>query len=247
MQSDVQIEVYPTDAEAVDAAAALVADHVRTAAARGSASVALGAGRSGRATMVALAARGDLPWAVVDWYLADERCSQAPDPLAHATVARDSLFMPRGVTAARIHGPELGVADAERVATSYAAKLGERLGPDGELDVVVLGIGADGALGVLTSECAALESPSWVAVVPGPRAGEPARISVTPALLGRARQVIVTAVGPETARAVAAALRDHRGAAACVLPSDRVTWVVDRDAAGELMKDATPVVDGARS
>jgi Flp pilus assembly protein CpaB len=54
-------------------------------------------------------------------------------------------------------------------------------------------------------------------------------------------------VGPETARAVAAALRDRRGAAACVLPSDRVTWVVDRDAAGELMKDATPVVDGTRS
>jgi 6-phosphogluconolactonase len=247
MQSGVQIEVYPTDADAVDAAAALVAEHVRAAAARGSASVALSASRTGRASMVALAARGDLPWAVVDWYLADERCSQAADPLAHATVARDSLFMPRGVAATRIHGPELGVADAERLAASYAATLGERLGPDGALDVVVLGIGADGTLGVLTNECAALDAPSWVAVVPAPRAGEPARISMTPALLARARQVVVTAVGPETARAVAAALRDGRGAAACVLPSERVTWVVDRDAAGELMKDATPVVEGARS
>ena len=51
--------------------------------------------------------------------------------------------MPRdGFTAARIHGPELGVADAERAATSYDAKLGEWLGPDDVLDVVVLGIGA---------------------------------------------------------------------------------------------------------
>jgi 6-phosphogluconolactonase/glucosamine-6-phosphate isomerase/deaminase len=214
MQRDVQIEVYPTDADAADAAATLVAEHVR-AAARGRATVALGAGRSGRATMVALAGRGDLPWAAIEWFLADERMGPAGDPLAHATVARDSLFGPRGVAAARGHAPPIE-ADAERVAATYAARLAERLGPDATLDVVVLGIGADGALGALAPGCAALDALAWVAAVPSAVAGARARQrhAGVPRPGGG---VIVTAVGPDGVRAVAAALRGGRGPAARVL------------------------------
>jgi len=241
MQSAVQIEVYPTDADAAEAAAALVATHIRAAATPGRATVALGASRSGRSAMVALAARGELPWAAVEWFLADERCGAAGDPLAHATVARDSLFGPRGIAASRVHAPALDGANAEHVASSYAATLGEHLGADGIVDVVLLGIGADGALGALVPDCAALDVSSWVAVVPAPRPGEPARVAMTPAFVARARHVVVTAVGPDAARAVASALRDGRGPAARVLPSERVTWVVDRGAADELMKNATPV------
>jgi 6-phosphogluconolactonase/glucosamine-6-phosphate isomerase/deaminase len=245
MQSAVQIEVYPTDADAADAAATLIAERVRAATGGRRATVAVGAGRSGRATMVALAARGDLPWASVEWFLADERVGPANDPLAHATVARDSLFGPRGVTAARIHRPELG-ADAGEIAARYASLLAERLGPDGVLDVVALGLGADGALGALAPVSAALDASTWVAAVPPSAADEPARVSITPALLGRAGHVIVTAVGPDTAAVVASALREGRGPAARVLPSARVTWVVDRGAAETLLKGASPVEGPAR-
>jgi 6-phosphogluconolactonase/glucosamine-6-phosphate isomerase/deaminase len=240
MQSAVQIEVYPTDADAADAAATLIAEHARTAVARGRATVALGAGRSGRATMVALAGRGDLPWAAVDWFLADERLGPPGDRLAHATVAHDSLFGPRGVAPTRVHAPRIE-PDGERVAAAYAALLGERLGADAALDVVVLGIGSDGALGALGPGCAALDAAGWAAAVPSAIAGEPARVSITPALLARARHVIVTAAGPDTAAAVASALRDGHGPAARVLPSARVTWVVDRAAASVLLADASPV------
>jgi 6-phosphogluconolactonase/glucosamine-6-phosphate isomerase/deaminase len=64
---------------------------------------------------------------------------------------------------------------------------------------------------------------------------------MTPAFLARARHVVVTAVGPATADAIAAALRDGRGPAARLLPGERVTWIVDRDAAGVLLKGATAV------
>jgi 6-phosphogluconolactonase/glucosamine-6-phosphate isomerase/deaminase len=236
-----QIEVYPTDAEAADAAAALVADRLRAAAASGRAVAAVGGGRAGRATLVALAGRGDLPWSAVEWCLADERCGDAADPLAHAKVARDSLFTPRGVAAARIHVPVLDGATAETIAARYAERLAALLGPEGVLDVVVLAIGPDGALGALVPGTPALAAGTWVAVVPPAIGGEPPRVTMTPELLGRARHVVVTAVGPATARAVAAALKDGRGPGARVLPSDRVTWVVDRDAAGILLKDATAV------
>jgi 6-phosphogluconolactonase len=236
-----QIEVYPTDAEAADAAAALIAERLRTAARSGRATAAVGGGRSGRAILVALAGRGDLPWSAVDWCLADERCGDAADPLAHATVARDSLFGPRGIAAARVHVPLVDGSDAGTIAARYVERLVALLGPDGALDVVVLGIGPDGALGALAPNSAALDATAWVAVVPSATSGEPPRVAMTSALLARARHVVVIAVGPETARAVAAALRDGQGPAAGVLPSDRVTWVVDRDAAAVLLKDATAV------
>jgi 6-phosphogluconolactonase len=236
-----QIEVYPTDAEAADAAAALVAERLRAAAGAGRATAAVSGGRTSRATLVALAARGDLPWAAVEWCLADERCGDTTDPLAHAKVARESLFTPRGVAATRIHAPLVDGADAETVAARYAERLAEVLGPGGVLDVVVLGIGADGALGALVPGAQSLDGTGWVVAIPPTVGGEPPRVAMTPALLARARNIVVTAVGPETAGAVAAALRDGQGPAARVLPGERVTWVVDRDAAGVLLKDATAV------
>jgi 6-phosphogluconolactonase len=236
MQSAMRIEVYPTDADALDAVATLVAERTR---AGGRASVALGGGRSGRAVMAALAGRGDLPWERIDWYLADERCGAPDDPRTSAKIARDTLFGPRGVAAAAVCAPAPDGGSAEDVAARWAETLAGRLGPTGRIDVVVLGLGADGALGALPPVSAALDATAWAAPVPA-AGGEPARVSVTPALLDRAGHVVVVAVGPEPAAALARALRSGEGPAARVPPSDRATWIVDRDAAGELLKDATP-------
>src|SRR5206468_2982035 len=94
------LEVYPSDAEAFEAAAALAAEHLRSTGAR--AAVALAGGRSGRGVMTALAARGDLPWERVEWFWGDERCVPADDGRSNLRLARDSLFVPRGVPAGRI-------------------------------------------------------------------------------------------------------------------------------------------------
>jgi 6-phosphogluconolactonase len=234
-----QIEVYPSDADAIEAAAAIVAERLREAAlARGRARAALGGGRPGRATMVALAARGDVPWGRVDWFLADERCTDAADPLAHAKVAQQSLFAPRGVAPTDVRAPRPDGAAPEDVAARYGGELVAVLGPAAVLDVVVLAVGADGALGALAPASAALGSPALVAVV-GPTASDDAsRVTLTAACIARARHVVVTAVGPDVAAAVRAALREGTGPAATTPPSERVAWIVDRDAAGELLKDA---------
>jgi 6-phosphogluconolactonase/glucosamine-6-phosphate isomerase/deaminase len=126
------------------------------------------------------------------------------------------------------------------MAEQFAATLGTRLGPDGSVDLVVLTLAPDGALGALAPGSAALRDPAWVAVIPA-TPGEPDRVSVTPALLAGARHVAVVATGVEVADAVAAALRDGSGPAACTLPSDRVTWIADRAAADALVRDAVPV------
>src|SRR5207249_8399543 len=87
------LEVYASDAEAFEAAAALAAEHLRSAGAR--ATVALAGGRSGRGGMVALAARGDLPWGRVEWFWGDERCVSPDHGRGNLRPARDPLLVPR--------------------------------------------------------------------------------------------------------------------------------------------------------
>src|SRR5207302_165928 len=89
-----QVDVYPTDAEAFEAAAALVATHLRASGARPT--IALAGGRGGRGVLVALAVRSDVPWDRVAWFWGDERCVPADDPRSNVRVARDSRGRPAG-------------------------------------------------------------------------------------------------------------------------------------------------------
>jgi len=243
-----QIDVYPTDAEAYEAAAALAAAHLREVAPGRRATLALAGGRSGRGIMVALAARGDLPWDRVDWFWGDERCVAPDDPQSNVRVARDSLFIPRGIAAERIHPPPLALGDPARIADAYGATVVTRLAASGGgFDVVLLGMGADGHVASLMPGSRALDATTPVAVVAASEVqSEPrvARITVTPPVLRAARRVIVTVTGDAKAAVVAAAMRSEgevrRIPARLVQPAERVTWVIDRAAAAELLRDARP-------
>jgi len=242
-----QIDVYPTDAEAFEAAAALAATRLREAAAGRRATAALAGGRSGRGVMVALAARGDLPWDRIDWLWGDERCVPPDDPRSNVRLARDSLFVPRGIAAARIHPPPLELGDPARIAEAYAATVAARLEESGgAFDLVLLGMGDDGHVASLAPRSRALDATTPVAAVAAEEMGtEPrvARVTLTPPVLRAARAVIVTATGDAKAAIVAAAMREGAARelpARLVQPSERVTWVIDRAAAAELLRGARP-------
>jgi 6-phosphogluconolactonase len=239
----VHVDVYQTDAEAFEATAAAAAAVVREAATAGPVTVALAGGRGGRGVMLALAARGDLPWERLDWWWGDERCVPPDDPRSNVKVARDSLLVPRGIAAERIHPPPLALGDAERIAAAYAAALGAAP----VFDLVLLGMGADGHVASLVPGCAALQatvSCAAVALVEVSEEPRVARVTLTPPVLAAARRVLVTVAGDAKARAVAAALRGPadpaRVPAHLVRPSERVRWIVDRAAAAELLREARP-------
>lgn len=235
-----QLEVYQTDAEAYEAAAELAAGHLVAAAKAGTATLALPGGRGARAVQLALAGRGEIAWARIACVFTDERCVPADHADSNLKVARDSLLVPRAVPAERVHPVPVDAADP---AAAYAATL-DRLGP---LDVVLLDLGDDGTIAALMPGSGALDATTSATAVPArevtadPRVE---RVTVTPRVLAAARHVVVTCVGSERASAVAAALRDpvdpKRRPVQLVLPSPSTTWVVDRAAAGQLLRDARP-------
>ncbi len=244
-----KLDVYQTDAEAFEAAAALAADRLRAATSGRRASIALSGGRGGRGVMLGLAARSDVPWDRVDWFWGDERCVPPDDAKSNVRLARESLLVPRGVPAARIHPPPVDRGAPDTIAAGYAATLRELLPGDGVpiFDVVLLGVGKNTHVASLMPGCRALHATEPVAAVAVEEVSEDpivARVTVTPPVLAAARHVIVVVAGPEKAGPVGAALRDppdpDRIPAQLVRPSDRVSWVVDRAAAELLLRDAAP-------
>jgi 6-phosphogluconolactonase len=237
-----KLDVYQTDAEAFEAAAALLAETATTAS--GPVAVAVSGGRDGRGVLAAVAGRGDLPWARIEWYLADERCVPTTDPRSNFRLVRQTLLEPRGIAAARVHAPDTALGAPEEVAAAYAGVVAALGRP---FDVVLLGMGPDGHVASLAPGCRALDATAPYAAVAAAEMGtEPRvdRITVTPPWLRAARRVIVTATGSPKAAIVATALRGaedpRRVPAHLVRPSDRVSWVVDKEAAADLLRDAQP-------
>src|SRR5262249_41688731 len=113
--------------------------------------------------------------------------------------------------------------------------------------VVLLGMGADGHVASLMPGSAALAASDSVAAVREDEStSEPrvARITLTPPVLRTARRVIVTVTGSEKAQMLRQILRAAPATSAppacLVRPSARVSWIVDRVAAAELLRDASP-------
>ena len=244
----VRLDVYPTDAEAFEAAAAAVAEELRALGGSGPLAVALTGGRSGRGVLVALAARGDLPWERVELFLADERCVDADDAQSNVRLVRDSLVVPRGLPPARVHAPAPRPADPAAMAAAYADVVAARLGTTPVFDLVLLGLGAHGEIASLAPDSSAMSATTPVAAVGVAELSSPprvARITLTPPVLRAARRAVVVATGDAKASALAAVLREpvdpRRRPAQLVLPSEGARWVVDRAAAAELLRDARVV------
>jgi 6-phosphogluconolactonase/glucosamine-6-phosphate isomerase/deaminase len=219
-----QVDVYDTDAEALDAAAALVEAAV-TRASTSQPAVAIAGGRSGRAIMLALTGRVDLPWTRARFCVVDEPL----DGTSNRALLHEHLLIPRGIAGA-------APADGDRAA-AWEADVRTAAGAGVVFDVLVLDVGPGGEIGILDATTLATADAS------APVVQTAERIGLGPAALASARHAIVIATGAQRSRAVAAVLSASDASAAAaklVLPSERVQWVLDRAAAADLLRDARP-------
>lgn len=206
-------------------------------------SVALAGGRTPSQAYRLLAGDRRVPWSRLEIFLGDERCVPPESPDSNARMLREALRDARDKLRPQafhpMWAPEYSpdaapTAEAlERAARAYETQL------PAQLDLLLLGLGADGHIASLFPGSPALGErvrrvlPARAPVAPHER------LTLTPPAIAAARQVLVLVSGEEKSQAVARALADpappRNGAPP--LPADlarRGTWLLDQAAAAKL-------------
>jgi 6-phosphogluconolactonase len=191
-------------------------------------SLALSGGATARSCYEQLAADAgsQIDWWKVDVYWGDERCVPHDHEDSNYRLAREALL------------DRVGAANA-----THLMRCAEgpdpyqlRIGDLGRIDLVHLGMGADGHTASLFPGSEALEADPGrlVAMNEDPSGANPyRRMTLTLAGIARARQVLVTVSGGEKARALAAVAASTE-LPASQIDAERVRWIVDEAAASEL-------------
>lgn len=225
-----RIEVL-VDPEAVARrAAALIAELAREAAAkRGQFSLAASGGTTPW-RMFRFLAGEELPWPRVHLFQVDERVA----PPGHADRNLTQLQASLGAAplpAGCMHAMPVEAADLEEAAERYAAELRSVAGSPAVLDLVHLGLGADGHTASLVAGDPAADVAGADVTVTGPYQGR-RRMTLTYPVLERARSILWVVTGRDKTPALEQLLLGDRAIPAGRVRSDRALILADEAAAG---------------
>ena len=176
-------------------------------------------------------------WPAVQIFFSDERCVAREDPRSNYRMASETLLSKVSVPETNIHRMR-GEDEPVGAALRYEKELREQLGPAPVLDLVLLGMGADGHVASLFPGSEALASTDRLTgVAKGPDGLE--RLTLTLPAINAARAVAILVSG----EAKAATVKDVLGSGASDkgLPVQRVRpasgqliWIMDGAAASKL-------------
>jgi 6-phosphogluconolactonase len=208
-------------------AAETIAERIRSATdARGSCSIALSGGSTPGPVYEELAKSDKIAWKALQIFFADERAVPMDHAESNYRLVLETLLKGHPETLGQTYRMPADAPDRDEAATRYSRRL-----PD-PLDVLVLGMGADGHTASLFPGSAALdERERRVVAVTAPKP-PPERMTITPAVIERARTIVMIAAGAEKAPMVARALSGPPDAKA--VPAQlarRAIWFLDAPAA----------------
>jgi 6-phosphogluconolactonase len=226
-----EIEVLDDAGAAAEEAAAIIAADARLAvAARGRFVVAVSGGRTPWIMLRALA-NMEIPWKGVHVLQVDERVAPAGDPDRNLTHVRESLLAHAPLRPEQIHAMPVESPDLEAAASTYAATLRELTGTPPVLDLVHLGLGADGHTASLVPADPVLAITDADVALAGPYQGR-RRMTLTYPTINGARRILWLVTGAEKV-AMLARLRDgDADIPAGRVRQDRALVLTDRAAAG---------------
>ncbi len=169
-------------------------------------------------------------WSRVHVFLTDERGTGYDHPSSRYRLLRESLLDHVPVPLHQCHFI-ISEAHPASAASAYEARIRDTIGHGDRLDLVLLGMGPDGDTASLLPEHPALSQSSvYVTDVPIEQE-ELGYVTMTLALLNRARHVMFLASGPAVAGAVNRVESGEHLPAALVKPTDgTLVWMIDRAA-----------------
>jgi 6-phosphogluconolactonase len=194
--------------------------------------------------------RDRVPWGRVHIWWGDDRFVPRDDPLSNI-LACDQVLLASGVPIPpeNVHAMPIEAAIGEGRDAAWAAAIYEnelRAAPLSRagsgvpiLDVILVGLGADGHVLSVFPGSDAFDSGAWVAGIPAPTHVAPhvARVSINPGFLAAARLVLVVARGAGKATILQAVLGDGRDTRRWPIQYARRTnavWLLDEACAAKL-------------
>jgi 6-phosphogluconolactonase len=208
----------------------IVADAKAGIATRGHYTLAVSGGRTPW-RMLGLLASEPLEWVHVELFQVDERIAPDGDPARNWTHVRETLLERAPLPAANVHPMPVDPTRGAAGAADYGRALEAACGTPPVLDLVHLGLGADGHTASLVPGDPALEVRDAHVTVSGPYQGH-RRMTLTLPTLDRARRLLWVVTGAEKRNALSRLL-DGDGS----IPAGRVRAaeglvLADRAAAG---------------
>lgn len=201
---------------------------------RGRFAVALAGGDTPRAAYRLLATpqfADQVHWSQVQIFWGDERSVPPSHPESNARMACEVLLAQVPIPEGNIHRIR-GEWPPEAAAQAYEREIRAVLGELPRLDLVLLGMGADGHTASLFPGSAAIGERERLVMAVYVEALRAWRVTLTLPLINAARHVLVLVSGAAKSEALARVRAGEPLPAAQVRPTDgTVTWLVDRAAA----------------
>lgn len=223
-----------TDAEGVaQRAAAWIAAAARAAvAARGQFVLAVSGGRTPW-RMLTLLAGQDVPWPKVHVVQVDERVAPLGEPDRNMTHIGETLLTLTPLPPDQLYDMPVTGANLEAAAGRYAKELQAVAGSPPVLDVVHLGLGADGHTASLVPGDPVLDVTEADVAASGPYQSH-RRMTLTYPIINRARQILFVVSGAEKAAALARLVQGDTTIPAGRVNLQQATIIADQPAAAQL-------------
>jgi 6-phosphogluconolactonase len=229
----VKISVLADDAAVAEAGAAFIAVSARSAIdTRGVFTFAVSGGRTPW-EMLRILADLDVPWRHVRIVQVDERVAPASGPDRNIEIVRRTLLAKTALPAENLYPMPVEESDLAAAAARYARTLEKLAGSPPVIDLIHLGLGADGHTASLVPGDPVLElTKVWVGIT-GTYQGH-RRMTVTYPVLDRARTVLFVVTGDEKAEALLCLSRHDSTSPAGRIADSDIVVLADRAAASLL-------------